>query len=108
MLNARKLLAAVLALLVAFTSVLAAVPGARAESITTIVVYIGKNTGTVNGKVTTLEQGAVIKNGRTLVRMLCITEGMGAALVWDAGTMFANITLGDNNIVLTIVKTVGE
>ena len=54
MLNARKLLTAVLALLVAFTSVLAAVPSAKAESITTIVVYIGKNTGTVNGKTTTL------------------------------------------------------
>jgi len=43
MLNARKLLAAVLALLVAFTSVLAVVPSAKAEAITTIVVYIGKN-----------------------------------------------------------------
>ncbi|HPS70614.1 MAG TPA: hypothetical protein PLO19_07720, partial [Candidatus Cryosericum sp.] len=62
---ARKALSVVLALLVAFTSVLAVVPGARAESITTIEVFIGKNTGTVNGKSTTLEQGALIRNGRT-------------------------------------------
>jgi len=98
MLNARRLLAAVLALLVAFTSVLAAVPSVRAEAITTIEVYIGKNTGTVNGKATTLEQGAVIKNGRTLVPLRFITEAMGATLVWDAATRTANITLADNKM----------
>ncbi|WP_207800912.1 stalk domain-containing protein, partial [Candidatus Cryosericum odellii] len=108
MLNARKLLAAVLALLVAFTSVLAAVPSAKAEAITTIVVYIGKNTGTVNGKTTTLEQGAVIKNGRTLVPLRFITEAMGATLVWDAVTRTANITLAGNKIALTIDKTVAK
>jgi multiple sugar transport system substrate-binding protein len=108
MLNARKLLAVVLALLVAFTSVLAAVPGARAESITTIEVYIGKNTGTVNGKATTLEQGAMITNGRTLVPLRFITEAMGAALGWEASTKTANIVLGDNKIALTIGQTVAK
>jgi multiple sugar transport system substrate-binding protein len=108
MLNARRLLAAVLALLVAFTSVLAAVPGAKAESITTIEVYIGKNTGTVNGKSTTLEQGAMIANGRTLVPLRFITEAMGAALGWEAATRTANIALGDNKIALTIGKTVAK
>jgi multiple sugar transport system substrate-binding protein len=108
MLNARRLLAAVLALLVAFTSVLAAVPSARAETMTTIEVYIGKNTGTVNGKATTLEQGAVIKSGRTLVPLRFITEAMGATLVWDAATRTANITLADNKIALTIDKTVAK
>jgi multiple sugar transport system substrate-binding protein len=108
MLNARKLLAVVLALLVTFTSVLAAVPSAKAESMTTIEVYIGKNTGTVNGKTTTLEQGAVIKNGRTLVPLRFITEAMGATLVWDAATRTANITLADNKISLTIGNTVAK
>ncbi|HWQ21820.1 MAG TPA: extracellular solute-binding protein, partial [Clostridia bacterium] len=108
MLNARKLLAAVMALLVAFTSVLAAVPSAKAESLTTIEVYIGKNTGTVNGKSTTLEQGAVISNGRTLVPLRFITEAMGAALGWEAATRTANIALGDNKIALTIGKTVAK
>ena len=108
MLKTRRLLAAVLALLVAFTSVLAAVPGAKAESMTTIEVYIGKNTGTVNGKATTLEQGAVIKNGRTMVPLRFITEAMGATLVWDAATRTANITLADNKIALTIGKTVAQ
>ena len=108
MLNARRLLAAVLALLVAFTSVLAAVPGAKAESITTIEVYMGKNTGTVNGKSTTLEQGAMITNGRTLVPLRFITEAMGATLVWDAVTRTANITLAGNKIALTIDKTVAK
>src|SRR5450756_394060 len=82
MLNTRRLLAVVLALLIAFTSVLAAVPSAKAEAITTIEVYIGKNTGTINGKATTLEQDAVIKN--------------------------ANITLAGNKIALTIDKTVAK
>lgn len=108
MLNARKLLAIVLVLLVAFTSVLAAVPGAKAESITTIEVTIGKNTGTVNGKSTTLEQGAVISNGRTLVPLRFITEAMGAALGWEAASRTANIALGDNKIALTIGKTVAK
>src|SRR5450756_2872090 len=87
MLNTRRLLAVVLALLIAFTSVLAAVPSAKAEAITTIEVYIGKNTGTINGKATTLEQGAVIKNGRTLVPLRFIVESMGATLAWDAVTL---------------------
>jgi multiple sugar transport system substrate-binding protein len=108
MLNARRLLAAVLALLVAFTSLLAAVPATKAESMTTIEVYIGKNTGTVNGKTTTLEQGAVIKNGRTLVPLRFITEAMGATLAWDTATRTANITLADNKIALTIDKTVAK
>ncbi len=108
MLNARRLLAVVLALLVAFTSVLAAVPGAKAESITTIEVYIGKNTGTVNGKTTTLEQGAVIKNGRTMVPLRFITDAMGATLAWDAATKTANITLADNKIALTIDNAVAK
>jgi multiple sugar transport system substrate-binding protein len=108
MLNARKLLAVVLVLLVAFTSVLAAVPGAKAESITTIEVTIGKNTGTVNGKSTTLEQGALITNGRTMVPLRFITEAMGAAVAWDAATKTANLTLADNKIALTIGQTVAK
>ena len=108
MLNARKLLAVVLALLMTCTSVLAAVPSAKAESLTTIEVYIGKNTGTINGKSTTLEQGAVIRNGRTLVPLRFITEAMGATLAWDAATRTANITLADNKIALTINKAVAK
>ena len=108
MLNARRLTAVLLALLIAFTSVLAVVPSTKAETMTTIEVYIGKNTGTVNGKVTTLEQGAVIKNGRTLVPLRFITEAMGATLAWDAATRTANITLADNKIALTIDKTVAK
>ncbi|WP_165845039.1 extracellular solute-binding protein [Candidatus Cryosericum terrychapinii] len=108
MLNVRRLLAVVLVLLIAFTSVLATVPSAKAETITTIEVYIGKNTGTVNGKATTLEQGALIKSGRTLVPLRFITEAMGATLVWDAVTRTANITLAGNKIALTIDKTVAK
>jgi multiple sugar transport system substrate-binding protein len=108
MLNARRLLAVALALLIAFTSVLAAVPTAKAEAMTTIEVYIGKNTGTVNGTATMLEQGALIKNGRTLVPLRFIVEAMGATLVWDAVTKTANITLADNKIALTIDKTVAK
>ena len=108
MLNTRRLLAVVLALLIAFTSVLTAVPGAKAESMTTIEVYIGKNTGTVNGKTTMLEQGALIKNGRTLVPLRFIAEAMGATLAWDAVTRTANITLAGNKIALTIDKTLAK
>jgi multiple sugar transport system substrate-binding protein len=105
---ARKVLSVALALLVAFTSVLAVVPSARAESITTIEVFIGKNTGTVNGKSTTLEQGALIRNGRTMVPLRFITEAMGATLAWDAATKTAALTLADNKISLTIDKAVAK
>ncbi|MEN6387582.1 MAG: extracellular solute-binding protein [Candidatus Cryosericum sp.] len=108
MLNVRKLMSVVLALLMAFTSVLAAVPSARAETLTTIDVYIGKTTGTVNGKATTLEQGAVIKNGRTLVPLRFITEAMGARVGWDATARTASITLADNKISLTVDKAVAK
>jgi len=105
---ARKVLSVALALLVAFTSVFAVVPSARAESITTIEVFIGKNTGTVNGKSTTLEQGALIRNGRTMVPLRFITEAMGATLAWDAATRTAAITLADTKISLTIDKAVAK
>jgi multiple sugar transport system substrate-binding protein len=108
MFNARKFLAFVLALLVAFSSVLAAVPGVKGESVTTIEVTIGKNTGTVNGKSTTLEQGALITNGRTMVPLRFISEAMGATVAWDAATRTANLTLADNKIALSISKTVAK
>ena len=108
MLNVRKLMSVVLALLMAFTSVLAAVPSAKAEALTTIEVYIGKTTGTVNGKATTLDQGAVIKNGRTLVPLRFITEAMGATVGWDAATKTASIALADNKISLTVDKAVAK
>jgi multiple sugar transport system substrate-binding protein len=108
MFNARKFLAFVLALLVAFSSVLAAVPGVKGESVTTIEVTIGKNTGMVNGKSTTLEQGALITNGRTMVPLRFISEAMGATVAWDAATRTANLTLADNKIALSIGKTVAK
>ena len=108
MLNVRRVLSVVLALLMAFTSVLAAVPSAKAEAVTTIEVFIGKTTGTVNGKATTLDQGAVIKNSRTLVPLRFITEAMGATVAWDAATRTANINLADNKISLTVDKAVAK
>jgi multiple sugar transport system substrate-binding protein len=106
MFNARRVLCAVLALLVAFSGVFMAMPVVVAESLTTIEVYIGKTQGTVNGKATTLEQGAVIQNGRTLVPLRFITEAMGATVAWDAATRTANLTLQENKIALTIGKAV--
>lgn len=107
--NARKMLSAVLVLLVAFSSLLGiAAPAANAESVTTIEVYVGKTTGTVNGKATTLEQGALIKNGRTLVPLRFITDAMGAKLDWVAKTNTANLSLAGNQISLSTGKAVAK
>lgn len=108
MFNARKVLSVVLAVLMVFTSVLVVVPGAKAEAVTTIEVTIGKTLGTVNGKSTTLDQGPVIKNGRTLVPLRFISEAMGATVGWDAATRTASIALADNKISLTIDKAVAK
>ncbi len=106
--HARAFLSVVLVLLIALTSAVVTVPGVRAEALTTIEVIIGKNTGTVNGKSVTLEQGALITNGRTLVPLRFIAEAMGATVGWDAATKTANLTLADNQIALAIGKTVAK
>lgn len=107
--NVRKMLSAVLVLLVACSSLFGvAAPAASAEAVTTIVVYVGKTTGLVNGKATTLEQGALVKNGRTLVPLRFITEAMGAKLDWVAKTNTANLSLAGNEISLSTGKPVAK
>jgi len=42
-------------------------PQANAAAVKNIVIYVGKTSGTIDGKSTTLDQAPVIVNGRTLV-----------------------------------------
>jgi len=97
----KKLIAviAIVALLFSFVQV---VPSVKAENVKTIVIYVGKTTGTIDGKSTTLDQAPVIVNGRTMVPIRFISEAFGATVDWNSQTREATIKLLNNTIVLKI------
>lgn len=49
-----------------------------------VEVYIGQSYILVNGKKQDLEEPAFIKNGRTMMPLRAISEGLGAVVFWDA------------------------
>jgi len=62
-----KKLVAVLAIVTLLFAFVAVKPQANAAAVKNIVIYVGKTSGTIDGKSTTLDQAPVIVNGRTLV-----------------------------------------
>jgi sugar lactone lactonase YvrE len=62
---------------------------AKAQKITiklgakTVIVWIGKTTGTVDGKSVTLEVPPMIKKGRTFVPVRFVSEGLGCQVGWN-------------------------
>nr|WP_276316278.1 copper amine oxidase N-terminal domain-containing protein [Paenibacillus artemisiicola] len=48
-----------------------------------IELTIGSKTAVMNGKTTTLLQAATVENGRTLVPLRVISEGLNVAVEWD-------------------------
>ncbi|WP_090641423.1 copper amine oxidase N-terminal domain-containing protein [Paenibacillus sp. UNC496MF] len=48
-----------------------------------IELTIGSKTAVINGKPTTLLQAATVENGRTLVPLRVISEGLNVAVEWD-------------------------
>lgn len=49
----------------------------------TVVVWIGKTTGTVDGKSVTMEVPPMIKKGRTFVPVRFVSEGLGCQVGWN-------------------------
>jgi len=89
----------VFALLATFSAVN---PIAQAENVSTIKIYVGKVSGTINGKNVSLDQAPVVINGRTMVPIRFISEAFGAKVDWDGTTRAVTINLLGNTIVLKI------
>lgn len=52
----------------------------------TVVVWIGKNTYTVNGQQKVMDTVPVIKNDRTMIPLRAVAEGLGCEVEWDGIT----------------------
>ena len=61
-----------------------------------IILQIGSNKMTVNGKAVTLDAPAQIVNSRTLVPVRAVSEGFGAVVDWDDVNMRVNVMMQDN------------
>ena len=66
---------------------------------TSLDLWIGKNTATVNGKSKLIDStnakiAPTIINGRTMLPLRFVTENLGAAVVWEKSTQTITITQG--------------
>ena len=59
---------------------------------TTILLTLGKQTATVNGKSVSLAAPAKLINGRTFVPLRFVAEALGCEVNWDAETKLISIT----------------
>jgi hypothetical protein len=71
---------------------------------TTIKLQIGSTYFTLNGQTKYLDSPPVIKNGRTILPIRAVVEGLGGNVVWDAAAKKVTVTLGSNKIELWIGK----
>jgi len=69
---------------------------------TKIVLKIGFDVMTVNGKVVQLEAAPEIKDGRTFLPLRAIAEAFGAQVTWVPETQGITVVLGNNQIGLQI------
>jgi len=75
---------------------------APAPTGTKIVLKIGSDVMTVNGKVVQLDAAPEIKDGRTFLPLRAIAEAFGAQVTWVPDTQGITVVLGDNQIGLQI------
>ena len=73
-----------------------------AASATVIMLTIGTDVVTVNGKATSIDAVPEIVNGRAFVPIRFVAETFGATVDWLAETQGITITLGDSTIGLQI------
>jgi len=62
----------------------------------TVTLPIGKKEASINGISCTLDSPAVIKNGRTMVPIRFLAEGMGASVAWEGTTKTITISWPDS------------
>jgi hypothetical protein len=69
---------------------------------TKIVLKIGSDVMTVNGKVVQLDAAPEIKDGRTFLPLRAIAEAFGAQVTWVPDTQGITVVLGNNQIGLQV------
>ena len=72
------------------------------DTTTTLVLTIGTDIVSVNGKATSIDAAPEIVAGRTFVPIRFISESFGATVEWLPETQGITITLGDHTIGLQI------
>lgn len=78
-----------------------------APNTTVLVLTIGTDVVTVNGKATMIDAAPEIVGGRTCVPIRFISESLGAMVAWQATTQGITITLGDHAVGLQISSRSG-
>jgi hypothetical protein len=76
--------------------------GSKSAGEKTIVMKLGSNIASVDGRTVKMDAAPVAINGRTLVPIRFIAEALGAAVDWNAKKKTATITLGNKVVVLTL------
>ncbi len=71
-------------------------------------VFIKKYIMTVNDEVKRVDAPPYIENGRTMVPLRAISEGLGADVGWDGTEQKVTIKLGKNTVEVWIGKTNGK
>lgn len=72
------------------------------DTTTTLILTIGTDIVSVNGKATSIDAAPEIINGRTFVPIRFIAESFGATVEWLPETQGITITLGDHTVGLQI------
>jgi len=73
-----------------------------------IILKIGSKSFTVNGDQRTLDSPPIIKNGRTLVPIRAIIEGLNGTVSWDPNEKKVTVTLGSTKLELWIGKSTAK
>jgi len=74
----------------------------------TMQLKIGSKQASINNRIVTLTSPPIIQQGRTMVPIRAITEGLGAKVVWDAKTRKVTIKLGTRTVEIWIGKKEGK
>ena len=67
-----------------------------------VVVQVGSDIMTVNGKAVQIDAAPEIKNGRTFLPLRAIAEALGATVTWVPETKGITVVLGDTQIGLQV------
>lgn len=68
----------------------------------TAILKIGSTAISINGTESELDTAPIIQNGRTLLPLRAVVEGLGGSVAWEAETKTAVFAKGDKVIFMTI------
>lgn len=76
--------------------------GCAAKSSNTAVLQIGNKVIYINGNKSELDVAPIIQDGRTLLPLRAVVEGLGGSVAWDEETNTAVLAKGEKAIFITI------